>query len=623
MHGYRGKILRINLSSGEVRWEDLDPRIINNFVGGKGLGYYLIYHEVPPSTNVFSEENKILFVPGAMSGLIPAASKVAVISISPETNMISDSYVGDRLGPFLKRWGIDAIIIEGRSDEPVYLKIGEDVEIKDAHHLWSKGTHEVSRELWKLHGNGAIALIGPGGENLVRFASIIVDAQRAAGRGGLGAVMGSKNLKGVFVSPISIEDARIEIFDKDTWMKLREEYYKKFENDPSLASLREYGTTNGLLISARRGMSPSYNFSKPYIPDSLARKLSGDCIKKYEIEPEDYIHGKSCPIKCARYVKVNYEGQEFYLKPEYESIAMLGACTGVFDFPKVAYLNHLANDLGLDTIAAGNVIGFIFEMVERGEIGHEEIGFPINGFGDFAAEEKLLMRIAYRRGIGGILAEGVKRASDILNRGREYAVHVKSLESPAWDPRGLRTYALSYATADVGASHLRGWPSPASLPNDGAAKELVPSLIESRDKDALFDSMGLCKFLPYEMEDIVSLYRTITGLNSDLKNLGWKIENIARIYSVLGGMNPIHDDSIPLRWWTPQEDGPARGNMAFRSYEDFIEARRKFYNMRGWDPDYGVPLEDTLQRLNMNEFVEDAIRGLNYQKRRCQTCSFS
>jgi len=614
MFGYNNRIAKINLKDKSVKYVGIENDVIQKFVGGKGFGYYFIYKEVPPGTEPLSPSNKLIFAPGAFSGLIPGASKVAVVALSPETGLINDSYAGDRFGPMLKKAGFDALIIEGRSEEPVYLVVDKnEIRIEDAANLWGKGALETTDILWKKYGNVPVAAIGPGGENLVRFANIVFDKHRAAGRGGLGAVMGSKNLKAIVVKK---QDMDLKIFDMEKLLELKDRYYEDFEKSERLKDLREYGTTNGLLSSSFSGMSPSYNFQKPHIPKELAEKLSGNTIKKYEAEPEDYIHGKSCPVKCARYVKISYEGREFFIKPEYESIAMLGACTGVFDFEKVAYFNYIANDLGLDSIASGNVIGWLFELVERGAIGKDELGFNISGFGDYKTEEKLLYMIAKREGIGAILAEGVKRASEILNRGKEYAVHVKGMESPAWDPRGRRTYALSYATADVGASHLRGWPHPHGLPKDGPAKELVPSLIESRDKDALFDSLGVCKFLPYTLKDLEEFYTIITGEHADLKNLGWRIESIARIYNVLGSLNPRDEDIIPPRWWEKEDDGPAKGNAAFIDFRDFIEARREFYRLRGWHEEYGVPQTDTMQKLGLRAFIEDAHRALIVAKQR-------
>ncbi len=592
-------ILRVNLTSMEIRTEELEDKLLIKYLGGKLLGYYLAAMEVPPCVDAFSKMNKIFFVPGLISGLAPGASKIAIVSKSPETRLIHDSYAGDRFGPFLHRWGYAAMIIEGKAKMPVYIVVGKNVQILPADSLWGRGVYEVSDDIWKKHGDGAIAAIGPAGENLVRFANIMFDTERSAGRGGLGAVMGSKNLKAIFIKPISVENMKIEIAKRDVWNNIRAELYKKLDESTS-PSLKIYGTTNSLILSGTRGMSPAYNFSKPYIPEELAKKLGGDEAKKYEIEPKRFVHGKSCPVKCARYLELEHNGKKFRVKPEYESIAMLGADTGVFDFPSVAYLIHLANDLGLDAIAAGNTIGWLFELVERGYIENEEIGIPVKGFGDAQAEEKLLRMIAYRKGFGAILAEGVKRAAEILNRGKECAVHVKGLEAPAWDPRGLRTYALSYATADVGASHLRGWPYPHSLPNDGPAKELVANLIESRDKDALFDTLGLCKFVPWEIEDIETILSTL-GFSGDLKNVGWRTDCISRVYALASGMIHEKEDTIPARWWEKEKEGPAKGNAAFISYEDFIEARKEFYRLRGWDEN-GVTRRETLKILGIEEF---------------------
>ncbi len=601
METAHGEILRINLNRKEIKEDNIKD--LKKYPGGKALGYYLISKTVPPGTVPFSERNKIAFVPGALSGLAPGASKVAVVSISPETGYIVDSYAGDRFGPFVKRWGYDAILIEGKADEMVYIEVGENIKIIDAPELKELGVYETTNQLWLKHGDGAVAAIGPAGENKVRFANIMFDTERAAGRGGLGAVLGSKNVKAIFVKPISIENMKVKINGR-RWNEKRSELYEALGERAS-PSLKKYGTTNGLSYSGKVGMSPGFNFSRPYLPEELTMKLSGEEVKKYEIEPERFIHGKSCPVKCARYVEIEYEDEKFKVKPEYESIGMLGAATGIFDFPKVGHLIHLSNDLSLDAIAAGNVIGWLFELVERGEIGMEEVGFEIDGFGDYQGEKKLLFHIAHRMGIGAVLAEGVKRASEILNRGKDIAVHVKGLEAPAWDPRGLRTYALSYATADVGASHLRGWPSPHSLPNNGPAKELVRSMIENRDKDALFDTMGLCKFVPYEIENIEEIYREVYGKIGDMSNIGWRVESLARSYDIASGMNPVEEDIIPDRWWEEEEDGPAKGNRAFRDFEDFIDARNEFYRLRGWSRE-GIPQETTLKKLGLEEFLNMA-----------------
>ena len=617
MYGYHNRIARVNLTEGKVTYEELPDGVIRKFIGGKGLGYYLIYREVPPGTDPLSPANKFVFAPGGMTGLIPGSSKVIAVSKSPETKLISDSSGGDAFGPKLKGH-FDALIIEGKSEEPVYLYVHDGkVEILPAKNLWGRGNYEVAKEIWEEHPKASIAIIGPAGERLSRIANVVYDTERASGRGGLGAVLGSKRVKAVVVEP----GEKPKVANPEEFQKLWQEFYDEFAMDPKYEHTRNYGTSDALRSAASLGMSPAYNFSRPYIPDELASKLAGDEVKKYEVEPEWFVHGKSCPIKCARYVEVEYRGRKIRVKPEYESIAMLGAATGVFDFPAVAYFIHLVNDLGMDSIATGATIAWLLEMVERGLIGEDGIGFPVRGFGDAEAVERLIHLMAERKGFGVILADGVKRACERLGKGYEFAVHVKGMESPAWDPRGRRTYALSYATADVGASHLRGWPRPHQLPNQGPAKELVPSMIEGRDESYITDMLGTCKFVPYKMEDLARFYSIVTGEEwtvEELRKRAWAVESIARIHNALDWITPPLDDTIPPRWWEPEQEGPAEGNAAFIGHNDFAEARREFYRHRGWHEELGVPLPETMEKLGLPEFREDANKALETVRRRME-----
>ncbi|NPA47373.1 MAG: aldehyde ferredoxin oxidoreductase family protein [Thermococci archaeon] len=617
MYGYKNRIARVNLTEGRVTYEELPDGVIRRFIGGKGLGYYLIYREVPPGTDPLSPANKFVFAPGGLTGLIPGSSKVIAVSKSPETRLISDSSGGDAFGPKLKGH-FDALIIEGKAEEPVYLHVHDgEVEIREAKHLWGRGNYEVAKELWKEYPKASMALVGPAGERLSRIANVIYDTERASGRGGLGAVLGSKRVKAVVVEP----GEKPGVAEPEEFRKMWDEFHRYFSTDPKYERLRTYGTSDGVRSSASVGMSPAYNFSRPYIPDELASRLGGDEVKKYEVEPEWFVHGKSCPIKCARYVEVEYRGRKIRVKPEYESIAMLGAATGVFNFPAVAYFIWLVNNAGMDSIATGATIGWFFELVERGLISEDEIGFPVKGFGDEEAEEKLIRLMAERKGIGAILADGVKRACERLGRGCEFAVHVKGMESPAWDPRGRRTYALSYATADVGASHLRGWPRPHQLPNQGPAKELVPSMIKGRDESYVTDMLGTCKFVSYKMEDLAKFYSLATGEEwtvEEFRRIAQAVESIARIHDALDWVTPPLDDTIPPRWWEPEQEGPAEGNAAFIDHSDFLEARREFYRLRGWHEELGVPLPETMEELGYPEFKEDAKRALETVKKRME-----
>jgi aldehyde:ferredoxin oxidoreductase len=618
--GYHGRILRVNLSSGKWRVEDAKREDLELFIGGKALAYLLGYREIPPGTDPLGPGNRLYFVTGPFSALVPGASKVTVLAKSPLTRLLHDSHAGDYFGPFLRRAGYDALVVEGASRDPVYLHISSrGVEILDASKLWGLTVGETVAALRREHrGRASIAAIGPAGERLVRFAAILFDGERAAGRGGLGAVMGSKRLKAIVVEgdgspPRPAEPEKLQVEG--------EKWFNYFATSPRYADMRTYGTTNALVYSAAIGMSPAYNFETPHIPEELAARISGDAIKELEVDPPWFIHGGSCPVKCARYVEAVYKGRRFRVKPEYENLAMLGAATGVFDREAVLYFNRLADDLGLDTISAGNTIAWLLELAERGLIGEEEVGFPVRGFGDAEAVERLLRMIAERRGIGAVLAEGVARAAEILGRGRELAVHVKGLEAPAWDPRGRRGLAVSYATADVGASHLRGWPRTSEPPSAGPAREVVESMARSRDDDALRDSLSLCRFVPYPSRELPSLYRLVTGLERSLEDLyaaPQRAEALARIHAALDWLvPPLHDD-VPPKWMKGQPTGPLKGVAAFLSEEDKREAIREYYKIRGWHPTLGVPLPETLQRLGIGWASGDAERALRLVEARLE-----
>jgi len=611
------RILRVNLTREKIRVEELDETDARLFLGGKSLGTLFIYREVPPGTDPLSPYNKIVFSAGFFNALVPGASKISVVSKSPLTNLIHDSSSGDFFGPLLRKAGYNAIIVEGASRDPVYLWINNDhVELRDASKLWGKDTSTATRMIRsETSEKASVAVIGPGGENLVRYANITFDLERAAGRGGLGAVMGSKKLKAISVygdrRPLSAYPEKVK--------ELGKKWYEYFSTNPRFEDTRRYGTTNALLYSAHVGMSPSYNFKKPWIPEDLAAKLAGDEVKKREVEPPWYIHGASCPIKCARYTRTSYNGKEFEVKPEYENLAMLGAATGVFDTDAVLYFNRLVDDLGIDSISTGNTIGWFLELVEEGIIDPKDYGIEAKGFGDAKAVEELIKRIAYRKGIGAILAEGVKRASMLLGVGGNRAVHVKGLEAPAWDPRGKRGLAVSYATADVGASHLRGWPRTRDTPSKGPAKDVVESMASSRDWDALMDTLGICRFVSYKKDAVVEFYKLITGEEASLEELllvPRRAEALARIYGVLDHLHPPVDDDIPKRWMEPEGEGPLKDEKAFISEEDKVEAIRYYYVLRGWHPELGVPLPETVERLGLDWAREDALKALQVASRR-------
>ena len=611
------RILWVDLDRGKTRVEELGEEEARLFLGGKALGVYLVYRLVPPGTDPLGPGNVIVFSAGFYNALVPGASKLSVVSKSPLTRLIHDSSAGDFFGPLLRKAGFNAIVVTGRSRDPVYLWVHDgEAEIRGAEHLWGLRVSEATRRVrGETSGKASVAAIGPAGENLVRYAHIAFDEERAAGRGGLGAVMGSKRLKAIAVYGSGRPPAR----DPEGLAGLGKKWYEHFKTSPRYEDTRRYGTTNALVYSAQLGMSPSYNFRRPWIPLELAVRLAGDEIKKREVEPPWYIHGKTCPIRCARYVRTRYKGVEFEVKPEYENLAMLGAATGVFDTDAVLYFNRLADDLGLDTISAGNTIAWFLELVEEGLVDPRDWGLEARGFGDAEAVEKLLEMIAERRGLGAVLAEGVRRAARILGVGWERAVHVKGLEAPAWDPRGRRGLAVSYATADVGASHLRGWPRTRDPPSAGPAREVVDSMAWDRDWDATLDTLGVCRFVPYPEDAILEFYKLITGEEASTEELvmpARRAEALARIHAALDWVTPPWDDDVPPRWMEPEPEGPLKGVRAFLDERDKEEAIRYYWRIRGWHPELGVPLPETVERLGLPWAREDARRALEAVQRR-------
>ncbi len=573
------RILFVDLEREKIWKEEKD---LSLFMGGKGLCTYLIYKNARPC------EDPLLFSPaviaaGALAYYAPASGKTCFGAVSPLTNLIHDSYAGEVFGPFMRMAGYEAIVILGRSERPVYLEVGEEVEIRNASDLWGLDAITVAKKLRKKN-NYSVAAIGPAGERKVRYASIIVDGWRAAGRGGIGAVWGSKKLKAVVVKaekPLP--------FKKE----LKRRVSELFKSLASRTPFAIYGTNNGLVTSNKLNMAPHYNFQKTSIDD--VGELKGDIIVKRALkvwELDSHLFGYMCPLKCPKVLKV---GEEM-VKSEYEHLGMLGACDGIYKLDEVMKSVLMVNKLGLDSISTGNVIGWVMEARERG------LKIYDISWGDAEKQRELMEKIAKREGVGAFLAEGVKRVSEMFG-GEDWAVHVKGLEAPAWDPRGLQGFGLSYATADVGASHLRGWPKPFEPPNK-PAKESVRSLIEDRDKGSIYDHMGLCRFVPYELNEIAELLNLAYDMNvtvEDLRKLSWRTESLARLWAIRAGYRREHD-TVPKRWMEPS----VIGTRAFLSWDDLEEAKTEYYKARGWSERHGIPLPETLRSLGLEEFVEHA-----------------
>ncbi len=601
IHGWNDRILWVDLAKNKIEENSVGKRVYENFIGGKGLGTYLLYKNLRAGIDPLGPENILIFLTGPLQGLpAPNVGRWAMVTKSPLSGYIIDSHCGGALGREIKRAGYDAVCVTGEADEPVYLKIDDDsVTIESASHLWGKGVHETTSE---LHDEGnSVYTIGPAGENLSRIATGCCDIAHQTGRGGTGAVMGSKNLKAVVARGTKSMDAA----DIDTIREINRQVANTWKEKKN-ALFKKYGTPFLVEVSNNMGTFPTRNYQTGFFDD-------------YEgITPETMVEKwglgahNSCPhcvMRCTHAFKTedpDDPGREVESCIEYESLGLLGGNTGISDPQAVLKLNYMCDELGLDTISAGSTIGFVMELFEEGVLTEEDYNFKTS-FGDYGLAVWLLRMMAHREGIGEIFADGVRKAAERIGKGSEkFAVHVKGLELPAWDPRGKKGLGLSYATANVGASHLRGWPQTNEIPN-ASALDVVESMIDARDQKILTDSLVVCHFtyhIPLTHETKIKLLNAATGLEFDEKSaklFARRVDTLGRMFNIREGLTR-KDDRLPPRLWEPHTSGPTEGMRSFISKEDFERSLDKYYELRGYDKN-GVPDKETLDLLGLSSIV--------------------
>ncbi|MFB6133281.1 MAG: aldehyde ferredoxin oxidoreductase family protein [Halanaeroarchaeum sp.] len=595
-------LLRVDLSEGTIETEEVPASYRERFIAGKGLGAALLMDETEPGVEPLSPENPLLFMFGPLTGYAPGTSRYAAVTKSPLTGTFVDSYSGGHF-PSMARYALPeylAILFEGAADEPVYLDVapGGSTTLEDAGHLWGMDTIETAA---RFDGERTkTAAIGPAGENLVRFATITSDeGTHHAGRGGVGAVMGSKRLKAVVAhggDPLDNEEIR----------SLKGKHTKRLGTSDDVGWARNGGTQ---LITASAdgvGALPTHHWTKGSIED--VEDLDIDAFEVGHVGADSC---SGCPVACGHVVDFSgtdvdgaFPDASVGWGPEYETIGMLGANTDVTDVTGVTELASRADRLGMDTISLGNVVSWTMELAERGFV-DEDIEF-----GDAVAARDLVEKIAAREGIGDALAEGTKRAAAELADGdeaaREAAVEVKGLELPAYDPRASFSMALAYATADRGACHQRAWP----IGTDALGRERDPfgteghadAVVEDQDRNALVYSMVACDFTAYDY-DSAAEWLNVLGYDtteSDLREVGERAWNATRLFNVREGFDR-GDDTLPDRLTVPIEDaGPATGNALDR--ETFGTMLEEYYEKRGWEDD-GVPTRETLSRLDIEDLA--------------------
>jgi len=589
----RYNVLRVNLTSGVISVKELDSEITRNYIGGTGVGVKLFTDSHPKGVDPLGPQNSTIISTGPLTGSrAPTSGRFSLITRSPLTGTIFDSNSGGNWGVKLKRCGFDGVWITGRSRDPVYLKISEDdAELREAQSLWGKNVSETSREFREAEGGKVSVLaIGPAGENLVKFSAIINDEHRALGRGGVGAVWGSKNLKAIVVEPGTKES---EIARPDSFQRYVMSAFRKAVQGPITGqALRLFGTSVLVNIINDFGLFPVRNNQSGC--DVEADKISGESIKEnIFVKPEACFN---CPIACGRMTKTEKRSGK---GPEYESVWALGAQCGIFDLESVTEANYECNLLGLDTISTGATISCAMELSQRGLI-EEQIQF-----GDASALQPLIREIATREGIGMDLAEGSARFAR-MHGAEEYAMAVKGLELPAYDPRGAMGQALAYATSNRGGCHLRGnmvgWEilgSPKMLPRFNLSGK-TDILVKIQNLSRVTDSLVTCKFLEYSVgyDHLARILSAATGIDytiSSLQTIGERIWNLERLYNIREGIDGTQD-TLPARFLNePLKEGPSSGRVV-----NLEEMLGNYYQTREWDAK-GVPTPSKLEALGLSE----------------------
>ena len=590
MFGWMGRILRIDLSAGTFREETPGADLLAAWLGGRGLAVRLVYEEVPPDCDPLGPANKLVFAAGPLAGTaVPGAGRFAACARSPLTGTVFDSNAGGVWGVILKRCGYDALVIEGVSPQPVTLSVLDgEVALQDASALWGLNTAETTGRLLEKFGPGAsVACIGPAGENQARMAAIMNDRHRALGRGGLGAVMGSKRLKAVALRG----SRKIPVADPEQLDFFTYETGKWIKASPITAQgLPEFGTAVLVNLINEMGVFPSRNFQESQF--AAAAAISGEALAGSLATGRTGCH--RCPVQCARLVK---SGSGNTAGPEYESIWALGPQCGIGDLETIVRANTLCNELGLDTISTGGTIGCAMELAEKGLLDSSL------KFGDRAGLLTSINDIAHRSGLGDRLAEGSLRLATSCGAPK-YAMQVKGLELPAYDPRGLLGLGLGLATGNRGGCHLRAYmvgPEALGVPKmidrfeTGGKAGLA---INQQNIGAAIDSLVACRFinLAVSEEYYARLLTAVTGLKylpQDLHRIGERIWNLERLYNLKAGFTAA-DDTLPARLLEePVPAGPCRGRTV-----DLEPMLKEYYRFRGWDAS-GVPGAQKIAQLGL------------------------
>ncbi|MCX6067084.1 MAG: aldehyde ferredoxin oxidoreductase family protein [Chloroflexi bacterium] len=607
MYGWHGKLLRVDLTHQKVSIEQIDPQVARDYIGGRGWAIRYLYDEVDPKVEPLAPENKLIFVTGPLTATTaPTGNRYMVVTKSPLTGALAHSNSGGDFPTWMKRTGFDMFIFEGKSEAPVYLWINEDqVEIRPAGHIWGKEVPETTDLLLaETNKDAKVACIGPAGENLVLMASVMNDRHRAAARSGVGAVMGSKNLKAVVVlgqkNPTFFDDAGM----RELSLALNKEVGADIKKG---SSLREYGTAYVPQVTNTLGILPTRNFQAGMFAG--VDKIDGVALKNsYLVSHKPCFR---CPIACGRLTAVpegKYAGKGE--GPEYETIASLGTACGVDDLAALLKANYTCNELGLDTISTGLTIAAAMEMYEKGILTDEQTGQPLR-FGDGDAVIEMVRKTAYREGFGNQLAEGSYRLAEQYDH-PEMSVTARKQEFPGYDPRGAQGMGLLYATSNKGASHMEG--DVAYEEVFGVPVKVDPLATEGKaemvarfqDAFALIDSGGMCVFYtlryvfskdklvwPIRLTELLNLTTGVNYTPEEAMQAAERVYTLERLFLIAAGSGPEQDTLSPRMLNEPLTAGPATGRVV-----DLHKMLPEYYQVRGWGTN-GIPSAEKLAQLGL------------------------
>jgi aldehyde:ferredoxin oxidoreductase len=607
--GYTGRILNIDLDKKNFKIEKTNLRDAREFIGAKGLGAKILFDRLKPGTDPLSPDNILIFSTGPLTGTTTQTSgRGTVVTKSPQTGLFVDSHFGGFFAMEQKRAGWDFIIIKGKSKESVILQIfNKKIEFSIADKIWGKECIETHDWIQKNIGKTRTALIGPAGENLVKFSAITFDGHRHAGRCGTGAVMGSKKLKAIVLKG----SEKIPIHKPTEFKHKTNQVLKQVQENDFVPKRRKYGTPYWVDLINAEGFIPTYNYREGNFRHG--QKINAETMQNRIVDKGGACY--NCIIACWNRSSIKsgpFKGVSL-VGPEYETIALMGSNLGMNSIEDVAYINSRCNELGMDTISLGGVLGFAIEAYEKKIISNNDLNGIDIGWGKPKGLAQLIEDIAYRKTkLADILAEGVKRASELLGKNSEdFAVHCKGLEIPGYDPRGTFGMSLAYATSDRGACHQRAWTVKAELYDPElkrfSFKDKAKIVKEVQDERSAFFSLVLCDFAPISVENCVDMWNLASGYNHNVDSYikcGERIWNLIRLFNLRENPEGVKD-ILPARIYNESfSKGPAKGINI--DEKEFLSSLSEYYKIRGWNKE-GIPSMEKLKELGLESYGKGLI----------------